>query len=69
MFERIEKENKNVSFIKEFRGFLQTFSKLCNGNEYLKFFYKTTLNVFGYNYDRFLLFALGDIYKADSDEE
>ncbi|CAK63963.1 unnamed protein product (macronuclear) [Paramecium tetraurelia] len=52
--------DKGNGSLREFRRILQIISKLSTCLDYLQFFYKMILDIYGYTYDRFLQFVLGD---------
>ncbi|CAD8200746.1 unnamed protein product [Paramecium pentaurelia] len=52
--------DKGNGSLREFRRILQVISKLSTCLDYLQFFYRMILDIYGYTYDRFLQFVLGD---------
>ncbi|CAD8209393.1 unnamed protein product [Paramecium pentaurelia] len=60
--------DKSNGSLREFRRILQVISKLSTCLDYLQFFYKMILDIYGYTYDRFLQFLLGDQTTKQQDQ-
>ncbi|CAD8122370.1 unnamed protein product [Paramecium sonneborni] len=60
--------DKGSGSLKEFRRILQVISKLSTCLDYQQFFYKMVLDIYGYTYDRFLQFLLGDQTTKQQDQ-
>ncbi|CAK62836.1 unnamed protein product (macronuclear) [Paramecium tetraurelia] len=60
--------DKNGSSLREFRRILQVISKLSTCLDYQQFFYRMILDIYGYTYDRFLQFLLGDQTTKQQDQ-